>query len=115
MAVRELSPKQQAINEELLSRGRERPAPDSGLARRLHERASGALASASTAVPPDDELSVSKHDLAWAHTCTGYLRARKAEPFRWTLANVRGKVTHRSLESSILSRQKMPPLDVAEA
>jgi len=115
VAVRELSARQQAINEDLLDRNGERPAPDAGLAQRLRDRAVEVLEAASAAVPPEDQLSVKKHDLAWAHTCTGYLKARKSEPFRWTLANVRGKVTHRALEAVVLSRQQRPPIETAEA
>jgi hypothetical protein len=115
VAIRELSPKQRAVNEDLLGRGGERSEPDPGLAERIHERTVEVLATAAAAVPPDNELAVKKHDLSWAHTCAGYLKARKAEPFQWTVANVRGRVTHRSLESVILAREPMAPLDAADA
>src|SRR4051794_17022404 len=113
--VAELNPRQREIRDELLLYGQPRPAIDLDLGRALRKRAITELSALSADVPAGHWISVDKHRLTQAHTCTGYLRARADEEFEWTVANVRGKVLHRALEGLIMSAYRRSPLELAQA
>jgi hypothetical protein len=113
--VAELNPQQRDVRDELLLYGQPRPTPDRGLGQALRQRAIGELSTLATGLDPSEWVRVDKHRLSQAHTCTGYLRARSAEDFGWSVANVRGKVLHRALEGLIMSAYRRAPLELAHA
>src|SRR2546423_3280458 len=113
--VAELNPQQRDVRDELLLYGQERPTPDRELGRALRQRAIEELTALGHGLDPSDWIRVDKHRLSQAHTCTGYLRARSAEDFSWSVANVRGKVLHRALEGLIMSAYRRAPPRPAHA
>jgi hypothetical protein len=113
--VAELNPRQREIRDELLLYGQPRPALDPQLGRTLRRRAIDELGGLVAGLDSSDWIRVDKHRLSQAHTCTGYLRARSAEEFGWSVANVRGKVLHRALESLIMSAYRRSPLELSHA
>jgi hypothetical protein len=113
--VPELNPRQREIRDELLLYGQTRPAPDRAVGLALRQRARTELGALAAQLEPGAWIPVDKHRLSQAHTCTGYLRARSAEEFGWSVANVRGKVLHRALEGLIMSAYRRSPLELAQA
>ena len=113
--VAELNPRQREVRDELLLYGQARPTPDRELGRTLRERAIHELTALADDLGPGEWIRVDKHRLSQAHTCTGYLRARSSEEFRWSVANVRGRVLHRALEGLIMSAYRRAPLELAHA
>ena len=92
MPARELNVRQREIRDELLLYGHTRPAPDRELGRSLRRRAVDELGALAAPLDPSVWVSVDKHRLSQAHTCTGLLRARSTEEFGWSVANVRGNL-----------------------
>src|SRR5438270_10624334 len=113
--VAELNPQQRDVRDELLLYGQARPTPDRAAGRDLRQRVISELTALADGLDASDWIRVDKHRLSQAHTCTGYLRARSAEEFGWSVANVRGKVLHRALEGLIMSAYRRAPRELAHA
>lgn len=116
MEDRYLTPQQEAIRDELLIVGQDIPPLDGSIAPRLRANASSKLSALTTGLRPGHRIWVSKHRLRYLFECEGQLRARDSVGWTgWNVANVRGKVTHRAMESLIISSYRRTPLDLAQA
>lgn len=76
-----------------------------GLRAELEER----LAPASELVPAGEQLWVGKTALAAFNACEGRWRAQVEAPFTWTIASVRGTVSHKAIELSLNWRGEVEP------
>lgn len=66
-------------------------------------------------IPADDPLWVGKTPLAAFNSCPGHWRAQVDAPFSWTVASVRGTVSHKAIELSLNWRGEVEPGRVVDA
>lgn len=66
-------------------------------------------------IPPNDPLWVGKTHLAVFNSCPGHWEAQLDAPFSWTVASVRGTVSHKAIELSLNWRGEAEPGRVVDA
>jgi hypothetical protein len=109
-----LTPAQQAVCDDLLDLGGERPTFRGDLARDLHHRLTEATSAISERLElTSSSLWLNKHALAGAHGCERRYRAERSEGFPgWSPARARGTIAHRAIQLAPFLPQPAAPLDV---
>src|SRR5579883_2303739 len=110
-----LTPKRQEILSHLLLFGQPRPSFDAGMALRFRSALESVLMPVAEQLPPGQRLGVRKHDLSNVLQCEGLYRARRDQPFSWSLETARGHLVHAAIQRHVTSSRVRPPLDLAEA
>jgi hypothetical protein len=112
----ELNPAQQAVLDELGASIEDRPEFDEDVGPHLRAALETAIEPHLDALPPDDDVYLSKHRLGQIHGCEAKFLAEEAEDFEWRVPIARGSVVHKAVELSVHWRREFePPTLVDEA
>lgn len=85
------------------------------LARSLRAELEERLGTVADLVPAGEALWVGKTPLATFDTCPGHWRAQLDNPFTWSIASVRGTVSHKAIELSLNWRGEVEPARAVDA
>lgn len=112
----ELNPAQQAVLDELGAKAGDRPEFDEDLRPYLRAALETAIEPHLDALPPNEDVYLSKHRLGQVHGCEAKYLAEEAEDFEWRVPIARGSVVHKAVELAVHWRRDFePPTLVDEA
>ena len=112
----ELNPAQQAVLDELGAKAGDRPEFDEDLRPHLRAALETAIEPHLDALPPNEDVYLSKHRLGQVHGCEAKYLAEDAEDFEWRVPIARGSVVHKAVELAVHWRRDFePPSLVDEA
>tara|TARA_Y100000588_G_scaffold375652_1_gene452268 strand:+ start:90 stop:1046 length:957 start_codon:yes stop_codon:yes gene_type:complete len=112
----DLNPAQQAVLDELGAPAGDRPEFPDDLRHHLRAAVETAVEPHLDALPPGDDLYMTKHRLGRVHGCEARFVAEENEEFAWSVPIARGTVTHKAVELALNWRREIePPVLVDEA
>jgi hypothetical protein len=112
----DLNPAQLAVLDELGAPAGDRPEFPDDLRHHLRAAVETAVEPHLDALPPGDDLYMTKHRLGRVHGCEARFVAEEDEEFAWSVPIARGTVTHKAVELALNWRREIePPVLVDEA